>query len=307
MSPEATRPNSPGRLVDIGGYRLQLDCRGSGRPAVVFEGGTGEAGLSWALVHPQVAAFTRACAYDRAGLGWSDPSPRPRTAEVMVEELRSLLDVSEMEPPYVLVGQSFGGIVARLFAHRFPQDVAGMVLVDSAHEEQLLRFPAAIRASEESMLKAQVQQFAGLRSMIEAGSFDPSLLPVPPAFPPEVKDAYRALVAADATWLDTVVAELQAVGEAHAQVRAAKIRSVGDIPLVVLRHGKPMPPMKEMGMGPEDADHYERIWQELQEELVALSPRATLVVAEESGHMIHQEEPELVVRAVRDVVEAGRS
>jgi pimeloyl-ACP methyl ester carboxylesterase len=182
-----------------------------------------------------------------------------------------------------------------------------MVLVDSAHEEQFLRFPEAIRAREEALLEAQMQQFAGLRSMIEAGSFDPSILPVPPVFPQATAAAYRALVASDTTWLDTMVAELRAVGEAHAQVRAAEIRSLGDIPLVVLRHGKPMPPMPEMGLGEEDADRYERTWQEFQEELVALSPRGRLTVAEQSGHMIHQEQPELVVQAVRDVVEAVRA
>jgi pimeloyl-ACP methyl ester carboxylesterase len=273
---------------------------------VVFDGGTGDAGLTWILVQPDVATFTRACAYDRAGLGWSDPSPKPRTAEVMVEEIRSLLEASESEPPYLMVAQSFGGIVARLFAHRFPRDVSGMVLVDSAHEEQFLRFPEAVRTSQQSMLEAQVQQFAGLRSMIEAGSFDSSILPVPPAFPPEAAEAYRTLVASGTTWLDTMVAELQAVEEAHAQVRGAQIRSLGDIPLVVLRHGKPIPSMPEMGIGSEDMDRYERTWQELQEELVGLSPRGKLVVAEESGHMIHQEQPELVVDAIREVVEEVR-
>jgi pimeloyl-ACP methyl ester carboxylesterase len=234
-----TRPDAPGRLVDIGGYRLHLDCRGEGGPTAIFEGGTGEAGLSWTLVHPQVAGFTRACVYDRAGLGWSEPSPKPRTANVMVEELRALLDASQVKPPFVLVAQSFGGIVARL------------------------------------------------------------------AFPPETAEAYRALVASDTTWLDTLVAELQAVAEAHAQVREAEIRSLGDIPLVVLRHRKPIGAMP--GIEAEDMDRYERTWQELQEELVALSPRGSLVVAEESGHMIHQDQPDLVVRVARDVVDAVRA
>jgi pimeloyl-ACP methyl ester carboxylesterase len=267
----------------------------------------GDASLSWTLVYPQAAAFTRACVYDRAGLGWSDPSPKSRTAEVMVEELHALLEASEEEAPFVLVAQSFGGIVARLFAHRFSGEVAGMVLVDSAHEEQLLRFPEAIRTNEESMRKAQVEQFASLRSMIEAGSFDPSVLPVPPALPRETAEAYRALVASDTTWLDTMVAELQAVAEAHAQVLEAEIHSLGDIPLVVVRHGKPIPPMPEMGIGEKEVDRYERMWQEMQAELATLSPRGTQVVAEKSGHMIHQEQPELVVRAVRDVVEAVRA
>lgn len=118
--------------------------------------------------------------------------------------------------------------------------------------------------------------------------------------------AYRDLVASDTTWVDTVIAELRSVSDAHAQVRAAEIRSVGNIPLVVLRHGKPMPAMPDMGISTEAAAEYERTWQRLQEELVSLSPQGRLLVATNSSHMIHQEEPDLVVQAVREIVEAVR-
>jgi pimeloyl-ACP methyl ester carboxylesterase len=183
-----------------------------------------------------------------------------------------------------------------------------MVLVDSAHEEQLQRFPEAIRAGEEAMLEAQVQQFAGVRSMIESGSIDPSVLPVPPTFPDEAAATYRALISSSTVWLDTLVAELQAVEESHAQLRAAGVRSLGDIPLVALRHGKPIPPMPpETGVGLEDMSSYEDVWQQIQEELAALSSRGKVVVAEQAGHMIHQDQPGLVVDAVREVVDAVRS
>lgn len=125
MSSRPAAPPPIGRLVDIGGYRLHLACQGKGSPTVVMEAAIGETGLLWSLVQPAVAQTTRACVYDRAGLGWSDPSPSPRTAAVMVEELHTLLATAEVPGPYVLVGHSFGGLLVRLHAARYPQEVAG--------------------------------------------------------------------------------------------------------------------------------------------------------------------------------------
>ena len=104
-----------------------------------MESGNGNFSLNWGRVPREVAKFTRVCTYDRAGLGWSDRSPQPRTAHNLVEDLHTLLERSGVEPPYVLVGHSLGGMLIRLYAHEHPDQVAGMVLVDSAHEEQLLR------------------------------------------------------------------------------------------------------------------------------------------------------------------------
>ena len=131
----------PGRLVDIGGYRLHLYCVGQGSPTVILEAGGGNPWLSWYKVQPKVAAFTRVCAYDRAGLGWSDPSPRPRTAKVIAEELHTLLQNGGVTGPFVLVGHSLGGMDARMFANQYPSEVVGMVLVDSSHPDQENRFP----------------------------------------------------------------------------------------------------------------------------------------------------------------------
>jgi hypothetical protein len=99
----------PGQLIDIGGYRLHLQCEGEGHPTAVFEAAMWDAGLTWSLVQPEPSNLTRACVYDRAGLGWSDPSPRPRTADVMVEELRAPLTVAEVASPYALVPIRLGG------------------------------------------------------------------------------------------------------------------------------------------------------------------------------------------------------
>ena len=127
----------PGKLVDIGGYRLHINCTGEGGPAVILDSGLGGNSLEWTLVQPKLAKFTRVCSYDRAGQGWSDESPLIRTSQNIVDELHTLLHKAEVPEPYILVGHSSGGINMRLYASYYPNEVAGVVLVDSAHEDQL--------------------------------------------------------------------------------------------------------------------------------------------------------------------------
>jgi pimeloyl-ACP methyl ester carboxylesterase len=122
----------PGRLVDIGTHRLHLQCAGEGRPAVVFDAALGGSSLSWTLVQPDVARVTTTCSYDRAGFGWSDAGPPPRTAGRIADELHAALRRAGIAPPYLLVGHSFGGLVARLFAARHRDEVAGLVLIEPA-------------------------------------------------------------------------------------------------------------------------------------------------------------------------------
>src|SRR3954447_21057168 len=124
----------PGRLFDIGGWRLHLNCTGEARtsqPAVILEAGAGDFSVDWSLVQPGVARFARVCSYDRAGSGWSELGPRPRTMTQIAYELHSLLGKAGERPPYVLVGHSFGGWLVRLYQLRYPADVAGVVLVDA--------------------------------------------------------------------------------------------------------------------------------------------------------------------------------
>src|SRR6185369_2447800 len=123
----------PGKLIDIGGWRLHLNCMGEARasqPTVILESGIGDFSVEWALVQPSVARFARVCSYDRAGDGWSDLGPQPRTLRQIVYELHTMLDKSGVKPPLLLVGHSFGGLVVRLYAATYPTDVAGMVLVE---------------------------------------------------------------------------------------------------------------------------------------------------------------------------------
>ena len=124
---------SPGNLVNVGGYDMYLYCAGTGTPTVIMESGYNDNSGTWSLVQPEVAKFTRVCVYDRAGLGQSDPAPEPHDSYQIIKELHSLLTNAGIEKPYVLVGHSLGGIYMRLFADNYPEEVVGLVLVDSAH------------------------------------------------------------------------------------------------------------------------------------------------------------------------------
>ncbi|MGF1478477.1 MAG: alpha/beta fold hydrolase [Cyanophyceae cyanobacterium] len=128
----------PGELVDIGGFLLHLNCIGQGTPKVVMDAGGAAPSITWGLVPSEIAKFTRVCTYDRAGLGWSDPNLRsPRTSQQSVDELHLLLTKAGINPPYILVGHSLGGVNMRLYASQYPEDVVGLVLVDSSHENQI--------------------------------------------------------------------------------------------------------------------------------------------------------------------------
>src|SRR5688572_145377 len=134
-------PPPPGKLVDVGGWRLHLNCTGSSkgsRPTVVLESGAGDFSFDWSLVQPGISRFTRVCSYDRAGNAWSDLGPRPRTMKQIAYELHTALMKTGSKGPYVLVGQSFGGLLMRTFAAQYRKEVAGMVLVDSTHEDTTL-------------------------------------------------------------------------------------------------------------------------------------------------------------------------
>jgi pimeloyl-ACP methyl ester carboxylesterase len=135
---ESQQTTPPGNLVDIGGYRLRLHRLGEGSPAVILLYGGGGRAADFNLVQPAVAQFTRACVYDRAGDAWSESGPLPRTMRQNAYELHMLLQKAGVNGPYVLAGQSYGGLLAREYARQFPKEVAGLVLIDSMHEDALL-------------------------------------------------------------------------------------------------------------------------------------------------------------------------
>ena len=133
----------PGQLYDVGGYRLHIHCQGSGSPAAIMDSGLAGNSLLWTNALPAIARYTRACTFDRAGYAWSDPAPAelPRTSRQMIAELRTALDKASIHPPYILIGHSFGAINMLVYAYTYPQEVAGLVLVDPSHPEMFERVP----------------------------------------------------------------------------------------------------------------------------------------------------------------------
>ena len=290
----------PGKMVDVGGRRLHLNCAGAGSPVVILEAGMNEFSLSWAAVQPEVAKFTRVCSYDRAGLGWSDPAPGPGTSETIVRDLHALLRAAQIRGPFVLAGHSFGGMTIRLYARRYPAEVAGMVLVDSAHEAALEPLRDAIFRKFHHKLLTILKVGAFLN---RTGIFAlaPGLIP-DRGLPPEVVPAYRTLLATT-PYFTAALAESSGWEKSAKEVRDAKIDSLGNIPLVVLGRGLPQP---LPGITDAEERELEKDWKTLQARMLTLSPRSRLVIAAKSDHFIQLRQPELVVEAVRDVWEQAR-
>ncbi len=305
-------PAPPGRLVNIGGERLHVNCTGSGSPAVLLESGVGDVSVIWSLVQPSIATFTRVCSYDRAGYAWSDPGTTPRTFAQLATELHTALDTLHVSGPFILVGQSYGGLVARGFAKRYPREVAGMVLVDAVHEDEQLvwggqthrirdgaagrSFPSpVIRLNSDLLAKARDLPIDSVGAQIE-----PPLDRLPDSARSiwvwaESRPLIRLAQAAEMDWSPEELAMM------HAE-RVNRRSSLGDIPLVVLARGNGG---YADGMS-ISADSLERERWALQSDLAHLSSRGRLMFVKNAGHNIHVEAPAIVIDAIRDVVNQTR-
>lgn len=253
-------------LVDVGGYQLAIHCIGEGSPTVILETGLGAPSEHWGPVQQEIAGLTRACRFDRAGRGKSDPaSSTPRTCADMVANLRTLLHNAGIPAPYVLVGNSLGGMNARLYAHRHREEVAGLVLVDGSHQDQFTRISEALPEPEPDSPDSHKGFY---RFWAGGGWRDPSNNP-------ENVDFLRS-------------------GE---QLRA--IHTLGDLPVVVLASEVFL---REAPTRPEAGPRLHEIWQDLQGELAGLSSNSVCSVVESSGHFIQRDRPEVVVDAIRRVL-----
>ncbi|HEX2341142.1 MAG TPA: alpha/beta hydrolase [Vicinamibacterales bacterium] len=269
----ATPP--PGHLVDIGGYRLHLWCTGDGAPAVILDTGLGGSSADWGFVQPDVARFTRVCSYDRAGMGYSDPGPTPRTARRIASELAELLVRSGIGGPVVLVGASIAGLNVRVFASDHPERVAGLVLVDASHEDQVHEVPPMAR-------------FVPLLSTIGVlRLFGVSFGQRIESLPPSVRQFARA-TSFRAAGYQAAADEIIHVRESASEVRSSRRKLT--VPVLVITGGR-------------GADEN---WRQLQRDQASLSERGCLMIAHESGHVVSVDQPEVVVDAIRIVVETAR-
>lgn len=286
-SDRATYP-AAGRLVDVGGYRMHLDCRGQGAPTVVMDAGLGGSSLDWSLVQADIANTTRVCTYDRAGMGWSEVSPRPRTPGYIADELHSLLTHADLSGPYVLVAHSLAGKTARMFASAHPDEVAGMVLIDARSERVDALIPKAEADAFDVALRLQGALYSVARRFGVARAFGASLADVP-RLPPGIA-AQMALLMTEADAIDETTRE----GEARAADDATLAKStLGSMPLLVIASAASMAEIPN--------------WPMAQRKLAALSTQGTLIVAEHAGHAVQLEDPGIVIAGVEQVLARVRS
>ena len=287
-----------GELVDLGGFRLHLNCIGQGTPTVVMDAGGGAPSITWGLVPSEIAKFTRVCTYDRAGLGWSDPNSRiPRTSQQSVDELHLLLTKAGINPPYILVGHSLGGVNMRLYASQYPEDVVGLVLVDSSHENQMT-----------SEIWKRVKIMSWFYQVLRVGSHvgvvrsigELNLLPILEDIKREIQkyplavqtlfDTYKSFCYRPHYWA-TVSSELANIKKSFEGLQS--VTSLGSLPLIVLSQGSKNSKM---------SDERFQQWSSLQLDLTKLSSNSQRIIAENSGHLVQLDRPELVVSAVQRLI-----
>jgi pimeloyl-ACP methyl ester carboxylesterase len=278
----------PGRLVDVGGYRLHLWCIGSGEPAVLLDSGIGGTAFDWPFVQPEVGKFTRVCTYDRAGMGYSDPGPKPRTSAQIAAELAELLQRTDMESPVVLVGASFGGFNMRVFASNYPDRVAGLVLVDASHEDQGVRYAEA-GVEDQTPGYARLLPIAASVGLLRL--LGVTLGPPPERTDPSVREFVRA-TAYRTSRISTMADELMHTRDSGSEVKASRRNLT--IPLIVLSAAKGR-------SGP-----WAEVHRALQLDQLSLSQQACRIVAQHSGHVIQQDQPEVVVDAIQSIVDTVR-
>lgn len=276
-----------GKLVDMGGYFLHLHCTGQGSPTVLLEGGLGGGVVTWPYVQPEVAKVTRVCSYDRSGWAWSGGTPPPDGTEA-VTRLHTVLERAGEKGPYVLVGHSLGGLYNQLFAAAYPDEVAGLVLVDARHQEFALRLPPQEQGGSSFIgrVVAPVLTRVGVVRLLGNLGAIPG---IPGGLPPGMME-----MAIRPASQRAAAGEAATISATEAAVRAAPV-NLGDKPVLVLTRD-PATDRSAPGL----------IWHETQQLYLGLSANSRLVVARRSGHMIPYNDPELVARVLTEAVAAAR-
>ncbi len=300
----ATAYPAPGRLVDIGGgRRLQIECRGTGSPTVVFETGLDYFGsLAWAKVYGPVTDFTHACAYSRAGMVWSDDKPGPHDGLGVARDLHAILAAAGENGPFVMVGLSLGGPYISLYTGLYGDQVAGLVYVDASHPDQLKRFEAVLGKKPGDAMKSAVQaagkwlSWTGIPRLAASRARN-SKSETMSTMPPKARETALAFFA---TSLGPMVSEREAMPTTFDE--AGAYRNLGARPVVVLTHGKPTPDMSNA-----EAEKFDKAWLEMQKDMATWSSHGTQKTISAAGHYIPNDDPDAVIAAIREVVDDARS
>lgn len=300
-------PLPPGGVVDLGGFRVHVDCAGSGSPPVIFLHGLGDYSFDWALVQPRVAKKTQACAYDRPGQAWSQPGPPPRGLQTSAHELHLLLQRSKIAGPYILVGHSWGGLIARMYAYEYPKEVAGMVLVDATHEDEYLWIdgkiirPRFMTENEWSTLikpKKPASKAPSNDSPKQASPPPPSVVKLGPPFDKLPPDAQKLRIWAMSQPFSKARFEGGDTLDFRADfIEMHKVTVQSDHPL----HHIPLIVLSKTPALDNDDDYKpnQLAWnQGLQARLATLSTNSDHIVADHSGHHIQLDEPDIVTASI---------
>lgn len=279
-SPNAQKPlnfafirEPPGQLISVGAHRLHVLCLGKGPVSILLDSGLGGTSLEWLRVQRALAERAKVCAYDRGGYAWSDPAREPRDARRLAREAHLLLNNLGIRGPLIVAGHSFGGFVVRRLANLRQKYIVGMVLVDASHEQQISRYEAI---SDKALLPRR-------------GTFVIGAMAVPEQLPADVKRKIMAFGRMRKTYA-AVYGEMKYFRDSADQVSALP-RPV-DYPVIVLRRGR------EPEKGDNETRQKETIWQELQSDLAAISDEGEVVVAKQSGHHIHVDQPDLLIETI---------
>ncbi len=271
-------PAMKGRYVRLDSFRLRVDCEGEGDVTILFEPGLGGSAFEWQPLQQTLKSRARSCVYDRAGYGWSGSSPYPRTARRLATEANRMLAAMDINGPLILVGHSFGGFVMRLLALQRAENILALVLIDSSHESQLER----------------LEKLNGRSMMPSGNSFVISPADIPASLPADVQNEIRRFSQTRKAYA-ALHSEMSRFRESADQVRRSRV--VVPYPVVVIRRGRDLHTTDYKG------DLKTAIWKELQQDLVTLSERGRIIVAEQSGHHVHADQPELVVNVIISLID----
>ena len=288
---EHTTPLVPGKLISVGDHKLHLNCIGSGSPTVILESALGDWSLNWSNFQERIEEtfHLRVCAYDRAGYGWSEAGPFPRKISEMADELNALIWNSDIEGPMLMIGHSMGGLITRVFASEYPENVVGIILIDST--------PPKFRPQP-----AQLQGINGwitwMRNQLTTLKRDgaPTNLreavpdeQIPPVVPADQHDVWRSQYLRALTF-ETMLSEIE--NNRLDGLEPYEKTSLGDIPLIVI--GRDTNPD-----APEGAKQTYQNWIELQSEQAKISRNGRFIVAEGAGHYVHVQRPDFVIDMIR--------
>jgi len=283
----------PGTIIDVSGRDMHFLCLGEAAgPTIVLEAGGSNSSTTSRKIQAEMAKFARVCAYDRAGFGFSDPVNRSRTFDEMTEDLENLLTNAEIAPPYILVGESMGGLMVRNYCRHHPENIAGVLLLDSAEEQHTFERLEKLKGMQSTAAATSwLARFGIVRLLL---NLDPEKAGIPAA----ISAQRRSEIVTEYSrpeFFKSAVHELGAYFSTPQNMRAdGGFGSLGSTPLIVVTHGKPLKGSQAF---------LETGWSEAQKRLAALSTSSELLVAEHSGHAISLDQPRLVVDQVRRLVE----